>query len=188
MFILSNLINMAIIRFCSKILLGGVIMGGAIEELLTCIDGVKDSAHKLVVVTGNPGSGKSQVLREAASKKKWDYVDCRSLITEDLIELLPAMRSAKAPAIISDVLEKYGSDVILLDRVQTFFTPVLQLNPLALLRTLSEKYTLVVAWPGYYNDGKLFFEHAGEPDPLKFDAEDITVWAVENYKGELSGC
>ena len=163
-------------------------MGEAIEELLTCIDGVKDNAHRLVIVTGNPGSGKSQVLREASNKKKWDYVDCRTLITEEIIELLPAMRSTKAPAIMSDVLEKYNSEVILLDRVQTFFTPVLQLNPLALLRTLSEKFTLVVAWPGYYKDGKLFFEHAGDPEPLKFDAEDIKVWAVENYKGELRGC
>lgn len=163
-------------------------MSAAIEELLACVDGAKDKAHRLVVVTGNPGSGKSQVLREASAKKKWDYIDCRTLITEEIIELLPAMRAAKAPGIISSVLESFDADVFLLDRVQTFFTPVLQLNPLELLRSLSEKYTLVIAWPGYYNEGNLFFERAGESEPLKFDAGDLIVWPVENYKGEIKGC
>ena len=163
-------------------------MGAAIEELLACVEDAKNKTHRLVVVTGNPGSGKSQVLREASAKKKWDYIDCRTLVTEDIIELLPAMRSAKAPGIISEVLASYDADVLLLDRVQTFFTPVLQLNPLALLKNLSEKFTLVVAWPGYYKDGNLFFERAGEPDPLEFDAGGVSVWSVENYKGELTGC
>jgi type II secretory pathway predicted ATPase ExeA len=154
-------------------------MASQIEELLATIDAVKSKTHRLVIVTGNPGSGKSQILREASAKKKWDYVDCRTLVSEEIIELLPAMRAAKAPGIMSDLLERYDAEVILLDRVQTLFTPVLQLDPLALLRNLSEKYTLVVAWPGYYKDGNLYFERAGEPEPLKFNASGLTVWSVE---------
>jgi hypothetical protein len=157
-------------------------MESQIESLLASINAAKGKAHRLVVVTGNPGSGKSHILREASAKKKWDYIDCRTLVSEEIIELLPAMRAAKAPGIMSDILERYDSDVLLLDRVQTLFTPVLQLNPLALLRSLSEKYTLVVAWPGYYKDGNLFFERAGEAAPLKFDAADLAVWAVEENK------
>ena len=159
-------------------------MAVAIEELLACVEGVKGKNHRLVIVTGNPGSGKSQILREASAKKKWDYIDCRTLITEEIIELLPTMRATKAPGIISEVLADFGVDIFLLDRVQTFFTPVLQLDPLALLRNLSEKYTLVVAWPGYYKEGNLFFERAGNLEPLKFEAGDLTIWSVENYKGE----
>jgi predicted ATP-dependent serine protease len=153
-------------------------MAEPIEELVNRVDAVKDKKHHLVVVTGNPGSGKSQVLREVSAKKKWDYIDCRILVSEEIIELLPAMRAAKAPGIISDLLEKYDAPVLLLDRVQTFFTPVLQLNPLALLRSLSEKYTLVAAWPGYYKDGSLFFERVGEPEALRFDASDLVIWSV----------
>ncbi len=159
-------------------------MGTQVEELLSCVDAAKGKKQRLVVVTGNPGSGKSQVLREAAAKKKWDYVDCRTLVSDELIELLPAMRAGKAPGIMSEILEQYDSEVLLLDRVQTFFTPVLQLDPLALLRSLSEKYTLIVAWPGYYEEGHLFFSRLGQPEPLKFDAEGITIWPV---KPEASG-
>jgi hypothetical protein len=165
-------------------IIGGMTMVSPIENLLACIDQAKSKKNRLVIVTGNPGSGKSQILREASAKKKWDYVDCRTLVSEEIIELLPAMRAAKAPGIISDILERYDAEVLLLDRVQTFFTPVLQLNPLELLRTLSEKYTLVVAWPGYYKDDSLFFERAGVSEPLKFDASELLVWSVENHKGE----
>jgi len=90
------------------------------------------------------------------------------------------MRAAKAPAIIGDILDRcYHADVLMLDRVQTFFMPALQLDPLTLLRNLSENYTLVVAWPGYYKDDSLFFERAGENVPLKFNAAGLTVWSVD---------
>ena len=156
-----------------------VIMASQIESLLACVETVKRQTHRLVIVTGNPGSGKSQILREVSMKKKWDYIDCRTLVSEEIIELLPVMRAAKAPAIISEILERYDTDVFLLDRVQTFFTPVLHIDPLTLLRSLSEKYTLVVAWPGYYKDNCLFFERAGESVHLQFDAADLTIWSME---------
>ena len=52
-----------------------------VEEFVKIVEGVKDHDVKVVIVTGKPGSGKSKVLREAAEEKKWDYIDCRLLIT-----------------------------------------------------------------------------------------------------------
>lgn len=61
-------------------------MGGNGHEpsrrICKIVEGVKDHDVKVVIVTGKPGSGKSKVLREAAEEKKWDYIDCRLLITE----------------------------------------------------------------------------------------------------------
>ena len=56
-----------------------------VEEFVKIVEGVKDHDVKVVVVTGKPGSGKSKVLREAAEEKKWDYIDCRLLITEKFL-------------------------------------------------------------------------------------------------------
>lgn len=150
-----------------------------VEDLLACVNSVQDREQKLVIVTGNPGSGKSKVLREVSSRKRWDYIDCRDLVSDEIIELLPSMRAAQAPSIMSEVLAQYESDILILDRVQTLFTPVLHLDPLLLLRKLSEKYTLIVAWPGYYENENLFFLRSGEPEPMKFDAKGLIVWSVE---------
>jgi len=163
-------------------------MQAYVEELLSYVERARKSDVPMVVVTGSPGSGKSYVLRSVADLKKWKYVDCRTLIAEELIELLPNMRAEKAPAIMSEILDKYEAEAFLLDRVQTFFTPVLKLNPLELLRKLSKKHLLIVAWPGYFEDGSLYFVRPDEQEPLKFDARDIIVWSVDKYKEEIQSC
>lgn len=66
-----------------------------VEEFVKIVEGVKDHDVKVVIVTGKPGSGKSKVLREAAEEKKWDYIDCRLLITEKFLEVPPGERQAK---------------------------------------------------------------------------------------------
>lgn len=59
-----------------------------VEEFVKIVEGVKDHDVKVVIVTGKPGSGKSKVLREAAEEKKWNYIDCRLLITENFWRFL----------------------------------------------------------------------------------------------------
>ena len=108
-----------------------------VEEFVKIVEGVKDHDVKVVIVTGKPGSGKSKVLREAAEEKKWDYIDCRLLITEKFLEVPPGERQAKAPEMMADILEGYDSEVILLDRLQTLFVPVFHIDVDALLHKLS---------------------------------------------------
>ncbi len=117
-----------------------------VEEFVKIVEGVKDHDVKVVIVTGKPGSGKSKVLREAAEEKKWDYIDCRLLITEKFLEVPPGERQAKAPEMMADILEGYDSEVILLDRLQTLFVPVFHIDVDALLHKLSEKFVIVTAW------------------------------------------
>lgn len=154
-------------------------MTAGLDELLACVERVKDKPQRLVVVTGKPGSGKSHALRELAAKKRWDYVDCRLLVTDDFLELLPTLRAVRAPSMMGDILADYEGDVLLLDRLQSLFVPALHLDPLALLRKLSERFVLVAAWPGFYEDGNLCFQRLGEAQPLRFNAKDLTVWTIK---------
>lgn len=94
-----------------------------VEEFVKIVEGVKNQDVKVVVVTGKPGSGKSKVLREAAEGKKWDYIDCRLLITEKFLEVPPGERKAKAPEMMAEILEGYDGEVILLDRLANLVCP-----------------------------------------------------------------
>ena len=58
-----------------------------VEELLKVVEEAQADKGNVVIVTGKPGSGKSKVLREAAEVKKWTYVDCRMLISEEFLEI-----------------------------------------------------------------------------------------------------
>ena len=153
-----------------------------LDELIDCVEGVKDKTQRLVVVTGKPGSGKSQTLRDLAARKRWDYVDCRLLVTDEFLELLPTLRATRAPSMMGEILADYESDILLLDRLQSLFVPALHLDPLALLRKLSERFVLIVAWPGSYENGALYFHRIGETEPLRFDAKNITVWSKNDVE------
>lgn len=150
-----------------------------VEEFVNAVEELSKVENKIMAVTGKPGSGKSKVMREAASEKKWDYIDCRLLITEEFLELLPEVRKAKAPEMIEEILATYNSDVIMLDRVQTLFVPVFHIDVADLLFKLAKKFTLILAWPGYVEDGKLCYDKFDGSESIRISAEGIKVWNVE---------
>ncbi len=150
-----------------------------VEEFEKVVEEAKNQPVKVVVVTGKPGSGKSKVLREAAADKKWDYIDCRLLITEQFLEIPPAERRDKAAVMMGEILDTYNSDVILLDRLQTLFVPVFHIDIAELLAKLSEKYVIVTAWPGYMEDGNLCYDKFDGTESIRIGAEGFTLWNVD---------
>ena len=133
-----------------------------VEEFVKIVEGVKDHDVKVVIVKGKPGSGKSKVLREAAEEKKWDYIDCRLLITEKFLEVPPGERQAKAPEMMA-----------------TLFVPVFHIDVDALLHKLSEKFVIVTAWPGYLEEGKLCYDKFDGTESIRISSEGFTVWNVD---------
>lgn len=149
----------------------------ATQMLIDCVNDVQNKDEKLVLIVGQPGSGKSKLMRSLSDMRGWKYFDCDDLITEELVELVPKARAQEAPRIINKVLARTASDVYLIDGMQALFTPLLQLDPLSLIRNLSRKHTLVAAWPGTYENGKLCFEYNSGlvSGQRQYFAGDITV-------------
>lgn len=152
---------------------------GQTEEFAKVVENVKNHEVKVIIVTGKPGSGKSKVLREVAEDKKWNYIDCRLLITEKFLEIPATERKEKAPEMMQEILEGYGGEVILLDRLQTLFVPVFQIDIDVLLQKLSEKFVIVTAWPGYMENGKLCYDKFDGTESIKINADGYTIWSVD---------
>ncbi len=150
-----------------------------VEDFVKEVESLKAAEGKILIVTGKPGSGKSGVLREAAANKAWDYVDCRLLITEDFLELLPALRQEKAPQMIGEILDSYKSEVVLLDRLQTLFVPVFHIDVADLLRKLAKKFVIVAAWPGYYENGCLCYDKFDGTESIRISADGFKIWNME---------
>lgn len=150
-----------------------------VEEFERIVEEAKTGEKKVIVVTGKPGSGKSKVLREAAANKKWEYLDCRLLITEQFLEVPPAERKEKAAEMMLEILDAYGSEVVMLDRVQTLFVPVFRIDVEDLLKQLSSKYVIVTAWPGYVEDGVLCYDKFDGTESIRVSSEGFTVWNVD---------
>jgi len=144
------------------------------------IDSIHDAQkqdEKLVLIVGQPGSGKSKVMRSLADMRGWKYLDAGQLVTDELLELVPRVRAREAPAIMGKVLGSLISEVYLIDDLQLLFTPLLQLDPLPLLKHLSRKHTIVASWPGTFENGSLSFEYNGAfvSSQRQYTVEGITV-------------
>lgn len=150
-----------------------------VEAFVQEVEALKRAEQKILIVTGKPGSGKSGILREAAANKSWDYVDCRLFITEEFLELLPAVRQDKAAGIFGEILEGYDAEVVLLDRLQTLFVPVFHINVPDLLQKLGKKFVLVAAWPGYYEDGYLCYDKFDGTESIRMKADGLKIWNIE---------
>lgn len=146
----------------------------AIQMVVDYVQELKGSQEKLVLLVGKPGSGKSKIMRELGLNRGWRYVDCRELVTDELLELVPKARPQEAPRLMDKLLEAERAEVILLDNVQVMFTPMLNLDPLVLLRQLGRKHAIVAAWPGEYADGRLAFTEPGLP-AKRFPAGDLKI-------------
>lgn len=149
------------------------------EDFKKLVEAAKENKGGVIFVTGKPGSGKSKVLREAAEDRKWDYVDCRMLISEEFLAIPKEERMGRAPEMMEEALASYNSDVILLDRLQTLFVPVFNLDPAALLKKMGEKFVLVAAWPGYVKDGQLCYDKFDGSESIRIPVEGFTIWNVE---------
>ena len=104
-----------------------------------------------------------------------EILDSQTLVTAELLEVVPKARPREAPHILDDVLGREKAEVILLDGLQLLFTPLLNLDPLALLRQLSKKHLIVAAWPGRYEGGRLSFLEPGRAEPYYYAAQDLKL-------------
>jgi len=149
------------------------------EEFVNKVAAVAGKEEKILIVTGKPGSGKSKLMREAAEEKGWDYIDSRLLITEDFLKLLPSERKAKAPELLTAELAGHRGDVVMLDRVQTLFIPVFNIDPKAVIDAMGKAYTVVVVWPGYVQDGILCYDKFDGTESIRIAAGDYDIFTVE---------
>lgn len=150
-----------------------------IQQIVETVREVQKSSERLVLLVGRPGSGKSKLLRELSTIRGWHYVNCRTLLTAEILEMVPKVRAQEAPKQITAALEALKPEVVVLDDLQVLFAPVLQVDPLRLLRQLSRKFSVVAAWPGTYDGAMLTVAASGNPEPQNYDAKGLTVIQIE---------
>lgn len=149
------------------------------EDFVNVVEAAQKGVNGVIFVIGKPGSGKSKIMREAAEDKKWDYIDCRMLISEEFLAVPQNGRNEKAPELMGAILNSYNSDVIMLDRLQTLFVPVFHLDVGSLLKKLSAEKVIVAAWPGYEKDGQLCYDKFDGTESIRIPKEGFTVWSVD---------
>lgn len=158
------------------------------ERSQTIVSEVLDAGllyHRLVLVIGPAGSGKTVILKMLEEKLMARLINVNLTLSEKLLHIPPVKRPLMVSRVLGQVVSIQESQTILLDNNEMLFHPDLMVDPLQLFRQLSRNRTIVASWTGSIDDGDLVYAALGWPEYRRYPAADIVTVCVQEV-GELN--
>ena len=135
--------------------------------------------HRLVLVVGPDGSGKTSALRDVAKRIDAPLVNVGIELSRRLLDLTERQRRIQVPVLLGRIVAETGSDVVLLDNVELLFDVALHQNPLGLLQRLSRRRTVVASWNGSMEDGHIVYAVPGHSEYRRCPVDGFLVVGAE---------
>lgn len=146
-----------------------------LAELEGRLPGVAQQYHRLALVVGPVGSGKTPLLKELCRQQDIPYLNVNLALSQRLLDLSSKERPLRVRRLLADVIDEQPGDILALDNVELLFDPALHQDPLALFQGLSRNRTLIIAWGGSYVDSVLTYAEPGHPEHRRYDRPDLTA-------------
>lgn len=138
--------------------------------------------HRLVLLVGKSGSGKTAALRGVAGELGTDLINVNLALSAKLIELTERQRTLRLSTLFGDVVEEAGT-VALLDNIEILFDHGLRQDPLRLLQSVSRNRCVVASWNGAVTGSKLTYAVSGHPEYRSYDAADALIVNMNESSG-----
>ena len=149
------------------------------ERVLEEIERARGLYHRLVLVVGPAGAGKTAALREAAGRAGAPVVNVNLELSRLLLELTERRRVLRVRPLLEEIVAGRGSGVVLLDNIELLFDSALEQDPLALLRSLARDRAVAAAWSGRLADGRLEYAEPGHPEHRRYPAGGVVALRAE---------
>lgn len=134
--------------------------------------------HRLVLLVGGTGSGKTGVLREVAVDLGTEIINVNLVLSTELLELTAKQRALRLPGILNQVVDKSPLPVVL-DNIEILFDKDLKQDPLRLLQGISRNRSVVASWNGTLTRGKLTYAETGHPEYRCYEQIDNVIVCMD---------
>src|SRR5690625_3174145 len=104
--------------------------------------------HRLILVAGPTGSGKTSALQAVARKTRAPLINVNLELSRRMLDLTERQRALRLPRLMGEIVGDDPGDIILLDNIEVLFDVRLKQDPLRVLKGLSRNQTVVAAWNG----------------------------------------
>jgi RNase adaptor protein for sRNA GlmZ degradation len=147
-------------------------------DLLQAIRQAGDLYHRLVLLAGPRGSGKTAAIQALAKSQNYPLINVNLQLCKGMLELTRSQRTRQVERLFKAVVGAASAEIVLLDNLEVLFDPGLEVEPLRLLLNASRNQTLVVAWNGTFRDGTLGYAEPGHPEFAQYKQVEALVVAL----------
>ena len=148
-----------------------------LEELRQSLSYTEDRYHRLVILVGGIGTGKTRAMRDLSESMQLSVINLNYELSGDLLELSAKQRSLRLPEILENIMKK-AKPPVFLDNLELLFDGDLKQNPLRLLQGVSRNRSVVASWNGSYVNNKLTYAEVTHPDHRSYDESCLLVVSV----------
>lgn len=132
--------------------------------------------HKLLLLIGRPGSGKSKFLYNYSREKGIPILNLDDILGEKI----PEGKDANyVYAFTQGFLSTYTPEEILLDKKKILYQKDSSIDLLDFLKELSQSKTVVTTWNGYTENGKLIHVCDAIGRTVEYDLAEIDCEYIE---------
>lgn len=131
--------------------------------------------HRLILVIGGPGTGKTAMLRQLGSDRGMSVLNVNLEVSQALLNLTERQRTLQVADALSDLVNGQVGDIVILDNLEILFDPILKQDPVRLLQSISRRRTLIAAVGFVGADGYVVYAQAGHPEHRRYLARDFVV-------------
>ena len=148
------------------------------EKIRQSLQAAEGLYHRLVLLVGETGSGKTGVLRDVAEELGTSVININLALAGELLELTAKQRSLRLPGILDQIAARDRSPVVL-DNLEILFDKDLKQDPLRLLQSLSRNRTVLASWSGIVNSGRLLYAETGHPEYRCYESIDALIVGMD---------
>lgn len=159
-------------------------MNDSIHLLDNAVEVALRAYHRLVILVGEHGTGKSSVLRAFADRHGCTPLNVNLELAQRLLGLSKVQRARQADDLFQQLLSGSEGSVVVLDNCELLFDQSLQLDPLRLLQAASRNRTVVASWCGTLEDGVLTYAEPRHPEYRTYTGVDAVLVPVEQVTGK----
>lgn len=134
--------------------------------------------HRLVLLVGASGSGKTGALRDVAEQFGTNVINVNLALSGELLALTAKQRSLRLPVILDGIADQAHSPVVM-DNLEILFDKDLKQDPLRLLQGISRNRAVVASWNGAMHSGRLIYAETGHPEYRSYDSVDVLIVGMD---------
>jgi predicted ATPase len=145
------------------------------DKVIQRINEASSLYYRLIMLVAPFDAGKTAVLQEVHERTSAPLININLELSRIMLDLTERERALHLPFILSEVVDKSVSYLVLLDNIEILFDGSLMLDPLRLLQGLSRNKTVVVALSGSIEGNYLVYATPDHPEYKRYPLHDFLL-------------